>query len=209
MAPESSYRRGRLAPRCRLITSWLWRGFQGFVCSPIKVVRELGLERRETVRSLSAAGEGVRGLHGRTRGARATKLWSAGCRLAGQAATLGGANRWERLKREALLQAPGSGPAGQAEGKSAAGVGWDRFTSGRASIPPQGSGAGAPWPGSLGGLVEFDYGSGRMRARRLTHASRAPGRGRPRGALHETLYGRAGSSCEEARWPRPGGLVGD
>ena len=58
MAPESPYRRGRLAPRCRLITSWLWRGFQGFVCSPIKVVRELGLERRETVRSLSAAGEG-------------------------------------------------------------------------------------------------------------------------------------------------------
>ena len=56
MAPESPYRRGRLAPRCRLITSWLWRGFQGFVCSPIKVVRELGLERRETVRSLSTAG---------------------------------------------------------------------------------------------------------------------------------------------------------
>ena len=57
MVPESPYRRGRLAPRCRHITSWLWRGFQGFVCSPIKVVRELGLERRETVRSLSAAGE--------------------------------------------------------------------------------------------------------------------------------------------------------
>jgi len=56
MAPESPYRRGRLAPRCRLITSWLWRGFQGFVCSPIKVVRELGLERRETVRSLSTVG---------------------------------------------------------------------------------------------------------------------------------------------------------
>jgi hypothetical protein len=56
MVLESSYRQGRLAPRCRLITSWLWRGFQGFVCSPIKVVRELGLERRETVRSLSAVG---------------------------------------------------------------------------------------------------------------------------------------------------------
>ena len=61
MVPESPYRRGRLAPRCRLITSWLWRGFPGFVCSPIKVVRELGLERRETVRSLSAAGEAGRG----------------------------------------------------------------------------------------------------------------------------------------------------
>ena len=29
-------------------------GSQGFGCSPIKVVRELGSERRETVRSLSA-----------------------------------------------------------------------------------------------------------------------------------------------------------
>ena len=53
MVSESSYRRDRLAPRCRLITSWSWRRFQGFGCSPIKVVRELGLERRETVWSLS------------------------------------------------------------------------------------------------------------------------------------------------------------
>jgi len=28
--------------------------FQGSVCSTVKMVRELGLERRETVRSLSA-----------------------------------------------------------------------------------------------------------------------------------------------------------
>jgi len=55
MVSESPYRRDRLAPRCRLITSWSWRRFQGFGCSPIKVVRELGSERRETVRSLSAA----------------------------------------------------------------------------------------------------------------------------------------------------------
>jgi len=55
MFSESPYRRKRLAPRCRLITSWSWSRFQGFGCSPIKVVRELGLERRETVRSLSAA----------------------------------------------------------------------------------------------------------------------------------------------------------
>jgi len=54
MVSESSYRRDRLAPRCRLITSWSWSWFQGFGCSPIKVVRELGLERRETVWSLSA-----------------------------------------------------------------------------------------------------------------------------------------------------------
>jgi len=31
------------------------RGFQGFGCSPIKALRELGSERRETVRSLCAA----------------------------------------------------------------------------------------------------------------------------------------------------------
>ena len=55
MILESPYRQNRLAPRCRLITSWLWKGFQGFVCSPIKVVRELGLDRRETGRSLSTA----------------------------------------------------------------------------------------------------------------------------------------------------------
>ena len=39
--------------RCRLITSWGWRRSQGSGCSPVKVVRELGSERRKTVRSLS------------------------------------------------------------------------------------------------------------------------------------------------------------
>jgi len=53
MIPESPNQRVRLAPRCRLITSWSWSWFQGFGCSPNKVVRELGLERRETVWSLS------------------------------------------------------------------------------------------------------------------------------------------------------------
>jgi len=42
--------------RCRLITSWGWRRSQGFGCSPIKVVRELGSDRRETGWSLSTAG---------------------------------------------------------------------------------------------------------------------------------------------------------
>ena len=37
-----------------LFTSWSWRRFQGFGCSPIKVERELGLERCKTVWSLSA-----------------------------------------------------------------------------------------------------------------------------------------------------------
>ena len=56
MMPKSPYRRHRLAPRCRLITSWGWSRSQGYGCSPFKAVRELGLERRETVRSLSAVG---------------------------------------------------------------------------------------------------------------------------------------------------------
>jgi hypothetical protein len=54
MIPKRPYRRDCLAPRCRLITSWRCRGCQGLGCSPIKVVRELGLERCETVRTLSA-----------------------------------------------------------------------------------------------------------------------------------------------------------
>ncbi len=48
---KSSYRRSGLAPRCRLIASWGWRRSQGSGCSPVKAVRELGSERRETVRS--------------------------------------------------------------------------------------------------------------------------------------------------------------
>ena len=53
---ESSYRQKRLAPRCRLITSCSCRRLQGFGCSPMKVVREMGSERRETVRFLSVMG---------------------------------------------------------------------------------------------------------------------------------------------------------
>ena len=59
IAPESSYRRGGLAPRCRLIASWGWRRSQGSGCSPVKAVHELGSERRETVRSVSVVGVGV------------------------------------------------------------------------------------------------------------------------------------------------------
>ncbi len=53
VAPESSYRRCGSLPRCRLTTSWGGSTSQGLVCSPIKVVRELGSERRETARTLS------------------------------------------------------------------------------------------------------------------------------------------------------------
>ncbi len=75
ISPMSSNRRGGLAPRCRLVTSWGWRRSQGLGCSPIKVARELGSERRETVRSLSAVGVGnLRGADFSTRGPGWTAL---------------------------------------------------------------------------------------------------------------------------------------
>src|SRR6266705_4232118 len=78
--PKSSYRRGSLAPRCRLITSWGWSRSQGYGCSPFKVVRALGLERRETVRSLSAVGvRDLRGAVPSTSGPGWTHLWCTGC----------------------------------------------------------------------------------------------------------------------------------
>lgn len=42
--------------RCRLILSSRGRSLEGFGCSPIKRVRELGLIRRESVWSLSSGG---------------------------------------------------------------------------------------------------------------------------------------------------------
>ena len=78
--PKSSHRRQGLAPRCRLVASWCWSRSQGLGCSPIKAARELGSERRETVRSLSAVG--VRSLRGAvlsTRGPGWTNRWYASC----------------------------------------------------------------------------------------------------------------------------------
>lgn len=49
----SSYQLVCLAPRCRLTASWWCIIYQGFGCSPIKAVRELGSKRCETVWSLS------------------------------------------------------------------------------------------------------------------------------------------------------------
>ena len=80
ISPKSPHRRGGLAPRCRLIASWGCSRSQGLGCSPIKAVRELGSERRETVRSLSVAG--VRDLKGAvlsTRGPGWTYLWCTSC----------------------------------------------------------------------------------------------------------------------------------
>src|SRR6201993_1227613 len=78
--PKSPYRRHGLAPRCRLVASWGWGRAQGVGCLPIKAVRELGLERRETVRSLSAARAGdLRRAVPSTRGPGRTDLWCASC----------------------------------------------------------------------------------------------------------------------------------
>src|SRR5204862_2140517 len=78
--PKSPYRRDGLAPRCRLVASWGWSRSQGLGCSPIKAARELGLERRETVRSLSAARAGnLRKAVPSTRGPGWTNLWWGSC----------------------------------------------------------------------------------------------------------------------------------
>src|SRR5437588_12761678 len=76
--PKSSHRRQGLAPRCRLGASWGWSRSQGLGCSPIKASRELGSERRETVRSLSVVGSGrLRAVIFSTRGPRWLDRWSA------------------------------------------------------------------------------------------------------------------------------------
>ena len=80
ISPESPYRRGGLAPRCRLIASWSGSTFQGLGCSPIKAVRELGSERRETVRSLSITGvRYLRGAAPSTRGPGWRNRWCTSC----------------------------------------------------------------------------------------------------------------------------------
>ena len=84
ISPKSPHRRGGLAPRCRLIASWSWIRFQGLGCPPIKAVRELGSERRETVRSLSVVGEGdLRRAVLSTRGPGWTYRWCTGCSARG------------------------------------------------------------------------------------------------------------------------------
>jgi hypothetical protein len=86
ISPKSPHRRGGLAPRCRLIASWGCSRSQGLGCSPIKAVRELGSERRETVRSLSVAGAGnLRGAVPSTRGPGWTDLWRTSYRASGSA----------------------------------------------------------------------------------------------------------------------------
>src|SRR4029077_8604172 len=87
--PKSPYRRDGLAPRCRLVASWGRRRSQGVGCFALKAVRALGLERRETVRSLSAARVGdLRRAVPSTRGPGWTDLWCASCPARGTAGWL-------------------------------------------------------------------------------------------------------------------------
>src|SRR5512138_2668220 len=80
ICPKSPHRREGLAPRCRLIASWGCSRSQGYGCSPFKAVRELGLERRETVRSLSTVGVGdLREAVPSTRGPGWTNLQCSNC----------------------------------------------------------------------------------------------------------------------------------
>ena len=84
--PNSSHRRWGLAPRCRLVVSWRWNRFQGLGCSPIKTARELGSERRETVRSLSVVGvRKLRSAFPSTRGPERTNRWCICCHASGSA----------------------------------------------------------------------------------------------------------------------------
>ena len=72
---------------------------QGFGCSPIKAVRELGSERRETVRSLSVVGAGyLMGAVPSTRGPGRTYLWRTSC----SARSIAGQLRTDRINAESI-----------------------------------------------------------------------------------------------------------
>src|SRR3546814_17642313 len=72
---------------------------QGLGCSPIKVARELGSERRETVRSLSVVGVGsLIGADLSTRGPGWTDRWCTSCLAKGTAGWL----RPEEIRDESI-----------------------------------------------------------------------------------------------------------
>ena len=99
ISPKSPHRRGGLAPRCRLITSWSWSRFQGLGCSPIKVVRELGSKRRETVWFISIAGaRSLREAAPSTRGPEWTDQRCTSCHASGTA----GKPHPERINAESI-----------------------------------------------------------------------------------------------------------
>ena len=69
----------KVAMEVAIGASWGCSRSQGLGCSPIKAVRELGSERRETVRSLSGVGVGyLRGAVLSTRGPGWTGRWCIG-----------------------------------------------------------------------------------------------------------------------------------
>ena len=71
--------------RQRRIATWGGSRSQGLGCSPIKAVRELGSERRETVRSISGVCVGIlRGFVPSTRGPGGTHLWCTSYRANGK-----------------------------------------------------------------------------------------------------------------------------
>ncbi len=99
ISPKSPYRRGGLAPRCRLITSWGWSRSQGLGCSPIKVARELGSKRRETVWFISIAGaRSLREAAPSTRGPEWTDQRCTSCHASGTA----GKPHPERINAESI-----------------------------------------------------------------------------------------------------------
>ena len=99
ISPKSPHRRGGLAPRCRLITSWGCSRSQGLGCSPIKVVRELGSERRETVWFISIAGaRSLREAAPSTRGPEWTDQRCTSCHASGTA----GKPHPERINAESI-----------------------------------------------------------------------------------------------------------
>ena len=80
VAGESSYRPRGLVPRCRLFPSWPCSRGQGWGCSPIKGEHELGLDRRETGRTLPDGSVVAWGeVAPSTRGTEQRGLWFNGC----------------------------------------------------------------------------------------------------------------------------------
>ena len=105
--PKSPYRRQSSAPRCRLILSWGWRRSQGFGCSPIKKIRELGSDRRKTGRSpICCRRWFLKRFASSTRGPKWTDLWSTCCHASGtrRVAMSGRDNRWKHLSGKPTLR---------------------------------------------------------------------------------------------------------
>ena len=87
----------------RLSASWGCRRSQGLVCSPIKALRELGSNRRETGWSLSAVSVGfLREFASSTRGPRWAIPWCASCcrQTHCWVATMVLDNRWMHLSEK-------------------------------------------------------------------------------------------------------------